>query len=131
MAESYDPKKVNVIVNGLYLTGYMDGTFVSAEKNEDNTIPHIGAHGEVTYAKSADNTGTITVTLKQTSPSLAALMQLANSDVDFPVQVIDANSSKRRVGGNECRMLKTPTIEFGAEVSGVEVQFYVADYSVA
>ncbi|KAA0766404.1 phage protein [Bacillus sp. SH5-2] len=129
MAESYDPKKVSVIVDGQFMVGYMDGTFVNCEKNEDNFIPHIGAHGDVTFAKSADNTGTITITLKHTSSSLPFLRKLSKEDRDIPVQVIDANNSKFKAGGNEARILKTPSTEFGSEVSGVEVPIYVADYS--
>lgn len=129
MAESYDPKKVSVIVDGQFMVGYMDGTFVNCEKNEDNFTPHIGAHGDVTFAKSADNTGTITITLKHTSSSLPFLRKLSKEDRDIPVQVIDANNSKFKAGGNEARILKTPGTEFGSEVSGVEVPIYVADYS--
>lgn len=127
--DSYDPKKVSVIVDGLFMVGFMDGTFVNCEKNEDNVIPHVGAHGDVTFAESADNTATITITLKHTSSSLAHLRKLSKEKRNFPVQVIDANDSKFKAGGNECRILKTPTQEFGAEVSGVEVPIYVADYS--
>ena len=32
MAESYDPKKVSVIVDGQFMVGFMDGTFVNCEK---------------------------------------------------------------------------------------------------
>ncbi|HDR4393017.1 DUF3277 domain-containing protein [Bacillus cereus] len=127
--DSYDPKKVSVIVDGEFMVGFMDGTFVNCEKNEDNVIPHVGAHGDVTFAESADDTGTITITLKHTSASLPKLRKLSKEKRNFPIQVIDANDSKFKAGGNECRVLKTPSTEFGAEVSGVEVQVYVADYS--
>ncbi|OOR22707.1 phage structural protein [Bacillus wiedmannii] len=126
---SYDPKKVSVIIDGQFMVGFMDGTFVNCEKNEDDVIPHVGAHGDVTFAESADNTATITLTLKHNSSSLPFLRKLAKEKRKFPVQVIDANDSKFKAGGNEARILKTPTTEFGAEVSGVEVPIYVADYS--
>lgn len=131
MIEVFDFKSTSVIVNGKFLTGFMDGTAIQAEKNEDNKIPHIGAGGDVTFSNSADNTGTITVTLKQTSPSLRDLITLSkNKTLLFPVQVIDANTNKLRCGGTKAVILKTPSIEWGSEVSGVEVQFYIADYDV-
>lgn len=127
-ATSFDPKKVSVIVAGKFLTGFMDGTFVQTEKNEDNVIPHIGAQGDVTFSESADETGTITVTLKQTSSSLSHLQTLAKQNKVFAVQIQDANDGAYKAGGTQCRILKTPGREFGAEVSGVEVQIYVADF---
>lgn len=129
MANSYDPKKVSVIVDGQFIVGFMDGTFVNTEKNEDNIIPHIGAQGDVTYTESADNTGLITLTLKQNSSSLPFLRSLATQKRNFSVQVIDANDGNFKAGGTQCRIQKTPSQEFGAEISGVEVPIYVADYS--
>jgi hypothetical protein len=127
MAKSYDPKKVSLIVDGTYITGFMDGTFIQCEKNEDNVIPHVGAQGDVTFTESADNTGMITMTLKQNSSSLRFLQSLAKQKREFAAQVIDANEGFQ-AGGTQCRILKTPGREFGSEVSGVEVQIYVADY---
>ena len=74
---TYDFKKVSVIINGVFITGFMDGEPIQVEKNEDDVIPHVGAGGDVTYAESADQTGTITITLKQTSSSLPFLRQFA------------------------------------------------------
>lgn len=126
---SYDPKKVSVIVDGQFIVGYMDGTFVNAEKNEDNVIPHVGAQGDVTFTESADDTGLITLTLKQNSSSLPFLQSLATQKREFAVQVVDANSGSFKAGGNRCRIQRTPNREFGAEISGVEVPIYVADYT--
>lgn len=127
-ANSFDPKKVGLVVDGKYIVGYMDGTFIQTEKNEDNVLPHIGAQGDVTFTESADETGTITVTLKTTSSSLAHLMALAKRTTVFPAQVIDANDGLYKAGGTQCRILKTPGREFAAEMTGVEVQIYVADF---
>lgn len=128
MAKSYDPKKVSLIVDGMFIVGFMDGTMVTAEKNEDNVIPHVGAQGDVSFSESADNTGTITVTLKQDSSSLPDLQALSKQKREFAAQIVDANTNNFQAGGTECRILKTPGREFGAEISGVEVQIYVADY---
>lgn len=128
MATSYDPKKVSLIVNGTIIVGFMDGTFISASKNEDNVIPHVGAKGEVSYTESANDTGNLTFTLKQNSSSLPALQALAKQRKDFAAQTVDANDNNFKAGGTQCRILKTPGRDFGSEVSGVEVQIHVADY---
>lgn len=130
MAQTFDPKKVSLIVDGRFIVGYMDGTFIGTEKNEDNITPHVGAHGDVTYSRNADDTGTITVTLKQNSSSLPHLIALSKQDRDFAANIIDANDNKIKAGGNQCRIVKTPSVDWGAEVGGVEVKIFVADYNL-
>lgn len=128
MAKSYDPKKVSAVVDGVFIVGFMDGTMINMEKNEDNVIPHVGAQGDVTFTESADDTGTITITLKQDSSSLPFLQSLAKQKRTFATNIIDANTNNFKGGGTQCRILKTPSREFGAELAGVEVAIYVADY---
>ena len=128
--QTYDPKDVSVIVNGVFLTGFSDGTFVSWEKQEDNYTPHVGAQGEVDRARNAHPLGTITVTLKQTSPSNAVLNRLAKSKSTFPVRVVDRNTPETIVGGSEAWIGKQPDGERGNEITGQEWQIMVADYNV-
>lgn len=128
---TYDFKKVSVIVDGVYITGFMDGEVIQVEKNEDDVIPHVGADGNVTYAESADQTGTITLTLKQTSASLPFLQQLRKSKKIFPIQIVDNNTNAYRTGGSEARILKMPDRTWGNEVQGVEIQIHVADLTEA
>jgi len=127
---TYDPRDVNVIVDGVFLTGFTDGTFVSCEKVEDNWTPHVGAQGEVDRARNAHPLGTITVTLKQTSPSNAHLSRLAKSKNTFPVRVVDRNSPETIIGGSECWIVKQPNVERSNEITGQEWQIQVADYDV-
>lgn len=128
---TYDFKKVSVIVDGTFIVGFMDGEPIQVEKNEDDITPHVGAGGDVTYAESADQTGTITLTLKQTSASLPFLQQLRKSKKIFPIQIIDSNNGTYRAGGSEARIVKMPSRSWGAEVQGVEVQIHVADLTEA
>lgn len=128
---TYDFKKVSVIVDGAFIVGFMDGEPIQVEKNEDDITPHVGAGGDVTYAESADQTGTITLTLKQTSASLPFLQQLRKSKKIFSVQIVDSNNGTYRAGGSEARIVKMPSRSWGAEVQGVEVQIHVADLTEA
>lgn len=128
---TYDFKKVSVIINGVFITGFMDGEPIKLEKNEDDVIAHVGADGGVTYAESADQTGKITITLKQTSSSLPFLQQLRKSKKIFPIQIVDNNTNAYRAGGSEARILKMPDRSWGTEVQGVEVEIHVADLTEA
>ncbi|TQK41968.1 uncharacterized protein DUF3277 [Brevibacillus sp. AG162] len=127
---NYSFKKVSLIVAGRHHTGFMDGTPIKAERNEDGIIPHVGADGFVTFAESADESGTITVTYKQNSPALDHVRQLYKAKKPFPISLDDQNDPRVKVGGTEAVVLKLPPLERGTEITGVEVQYYVADYDV-
>ena len=127
---TYDFKKVSVIVNGTFVTGFMDGTPIKAEPNQDKVKPHVGAAGDVTYSEVNDNTGKITLTLKANSSSLSYLVGLAKQKTTFPVQIVDMNDNNFRAGGTEARILKTPGYQAGAELQGIEVSIHVADFDL-
>lgn len=77
---TYDPKEVSIIAGGEIVQGYADGTFISIERDEDTWALQIGADGEGARSKSNNRSGTITLTLQQTSASNAILNALAQAD---------------------------------------------------
>ncbi|SMB95354.1 Protein of unknown function [Desulfonispora thiosulfatigenes DSM 11270] len=127
---TFDTEDVNVIVGGIALTGFAEGSFVKAERNEDNFTEYVGAKGEVAVSESNDRTGEITVTLESTSPSVIYLTDLANRkgvNAIVPVQIVDLNQNAIQVGGSECRVRKPATYEADKEISEREFVFFVAD----
>lgn len=128
MVRTYDPRDVAVIVDGRIITGVADGTFVSAEKEEDQWEPYVGAQGEVARARNAHPIGTISVTVEHTSPSNAHLAQLAGSSRLFPARVVDRQNNNVSIGGSACWVQKPGSMEFGGEVSEIEWVIVVADY---
>ncbi len=127
--KTYDPKLVNLVVDGTVITGFAEGTFISAEKTEDNFTEYVGAQGEVTLAENANETGGITITLKNTSPSVAFLNGLANRKGEraiVPVSIVDLNNGKATVGGRECRVRKPANYEASDEVSTREFVIFVS-----
>jgi|SRR5690554_38484 len=126
---TYDPQDVNVIVNGVVLTGLAEGTFVSIEREEESYTSYVGAKGEVARAVNANKMGTITVTLEQTSPSNAYLRRLANSNATFPVSVVDQNSGETS-GGNDAWIQQPASKEFGDEISTREWTFVVPELEI-
>lgn len=127
MAETFNFKDTVAIVGGIILTGFMDGTPIEAEKNEDTFSQHVGADGSVTYNESADETGTFTFTLKQDSSVVPMLDELLKSKESFNVSLNDAKR-KKRVSGLDCRFSKNPNFSRGAEVEGVEYTILAAQY---
>lgn len=80
MSKTYDPKSVSLIIGGHIVSGYDDGTFVEVARNNDTFALVSGADGETTRAKSNDKSGTISITLLQTSLSNDVLSGFAQAD---------------------------------------------------
>ena len=131
MITSYDAKDVSVIVGGVYLTGFAEGTFVSYEKTEDNFALSVGSLGDVARAKVNNPLGTITITLQQTSPQVTYLNNLARSGKIVEARVIHKVTNTEKIGGTQCFILKEAAGEFSNEISNREFTIQVMDYSVA
>ncbi|NMB25456.1 MAG: DUF3277 family protein [Firmicutes bacterium] len=133
MADLHDPREVIVTVNGTEIVGFAEGTFVEGEQNEERFATHVGAKGEVTWVRNADDTGLITLTLKHNSPSNAYLHEQYKSQdedgAEISISVQDRNfDGDVSVSGSEAKIAKLPNFARGAEVEEVEWEFLVADY---
>ena len=126
--KTYDTRDVSVVVDGTVLTGFAEGTFVEASKDEDNYEAYVGAQGEVSRSRNANPMGSINVTLKSTSPSNALLNTLAKSNRTFAARVVDRNTGNATAGGAVCWVQKPTGLEWGDEVSEREWTIVVADY---
>lgn len=78
--KTYAPKKVQVVYNGRILTGFMDSTFIKIQKTSDDYSVHVGADGEGARIESADESGSVTLTLMQTSLSNDVLSAMRIKD---------------------------------------------------
>ncbi len=122
--ETYDPKKVFVIVGGQHITGFQDGSMVTVERNEDAWTLQMGTDGYGTRSKSNNRSGRITINLMQTSGSnfilsnLAQLDELGNGGV-VEVMVQDSNGKSLHVM-QEAWVVKRPSAEYGKEATNRE-----------
>jgi len=131
MLKTYDPKLVILTVGGAVINGFADGTFVSAERSNDMFTKVVGADGITSRAKSNDKSGTITITLAQTSSGndilsgYAARDELANAGV---VTVSCKDLSGRSTFFSATGWIrKVPNSEFGKEVGDREWAIDCAD----
>lgn len=130
---TYDPKQVSVLIGGVPMSGFADGTFVSIERDEDTFSKVVGSDGVTSRAKTNNRNGTLTLTLAQTSPSndvlegIALLDENSNTGV-VPVMVKD-NSGRSIHFSALGWVQKHPTAEFGKEVSNREWTVALADYT--
>lgn len=127
MTKVYNFKDNQVIVNGLIITGFADGDAIQGERNEDKVSQFVGAGGDVTYNKTNNDTGLITLTLKPTSSSLPALKALYKSEELFNVLIQDT-ANNVRVTGEDCLIQRWPSFARGEEASGLEIPILCAYY---
>lgn len=126
---NYDPKKVMSIVDGHVIRGFAEDSMVSASRMEDKRSIHVGAQGESTFMKNANDAAEVTFTLAGNSPSNAKLMELYKQDEPFFFSVSDDNMFERTgIVGSECVVQNSPDFEKGGELEEREWTLIVADY---
>jgi hypothetical protein len=77
---TYDAGRVVITFGPHVLTGYADGTFVKASRDNDTFTKRTGADGFGTRTRMRSRAGSIELTLEQTSPSNDYLAGVAISD---------------------------------------------------
>jgi hypothetical protein len=131
---TYDPSQVAVIVAGVPMGGFADGSFVTVERSNDTFTKVSGADGVVSRAKSNDKSGTIKITLQQTSPSndvlqgIALLDEISNQGV-VPILIQDFSGRSTYISAFGW-VKKPPSSEFAKEVSNREWELDCADLDI-
>ena len=122
--KTYNPADVTIVVAGVPISGFADGTFINAARDNPSFTNGSGADGEGWRAKSNDKTATVTLTLLQTSEAndlLSALSALdeASGDGVGPLLIKD-NSGRTLLAAETCWLEKPADSEFAREVSNRE-----------
>jgi len=130
--KNYDPQDVMVAFAGRTLTGFGEGTYITASKDESKWTTHVGAQGEVRRSRNRHPIGRITVTLDRTSPDYDFMIQKMNSNDIDPCYVIDRNDKKVTAGGSEAWIAEFPDFEgtAGDDTPETEFEIEIADYEM-
>lgn len=121
-SKDYDPLKVAIHIAGVAVEGFADGTFVTVNRNSQSWTGSSGAGGEHARAKSNDKSGTVELTLMQTSATndrLSAFLladENANGAGKFGFTLTDANG-QTSVAALDMWVQQPPALEFGKELS--------------
>lgn len=121
---TYASDEVQIIVGGVPMSGTADGTFVTISRDEQAFTKVTGADGSTSRSKSANRAGTITITLKQTSPAndvLSGFMiadEQSNNGV-VPVMVKDTGGRTLHYA-SAAWVQQMPDQDFAKEVSNRE-----------
>lgn len=128
MMKTYDPTEVQINIGTLTLTGFAEGTFIKITRSTTERYKKkVGAKGEVSRSKVSDNSGTIEVTLKHTSPSNLQLYMMDKIPAAFPITVIENGETKFVANTTEAWIEKLPDPEFSNEESNAVWVFGCAD----
>lgn len=133
---TYDPKLVSLSVMGNPISGYADGSAIVVERRNDMWATSVGADGvDTSRAKSNDKSGTITITLAQTSGSNDILAAYMKADEVSNNGVVAINCTDT-LGTTElftakAWIRKAPNVEFSKEVTSREWVFDCADLDMS
>ena len=121
---TYDVNRVAVIVGGIPMEGFADGTRVTVEFDEEQFTKITGTDGLTTRSKTNNYAGKVRITLQQTSRSNDVLSGLWNADrvnASGVVPVLVKDDSGRTFWTSEHAWVeKMPDQEFGKESSDRE-----------
>ena len=88
MFRSYAPKDVVVSWNGIPITGFAAGTFITMKRSTESKKKTVGSQGDVCLTMSADKTGEIELTLMQTAPSNNLLSAALHAEEKLKVPTV-------------------------------------------
>ena len=137
-ATTYDPTKLNVIVGGVIVSGFSDGDFITAKRDEDLYMKRVGADGHVARARNGNKSGTIEIKLLQSSPAvneLAALLALDNflhdGDKLVAITIASPGDGAELVATSSAWLKTPPEMIFGKEVGERVFVFDCADLKLS
>lgn len=82
MARYYNLKANSLVIGGIVISGYGDDGGIEYENNSELMEMAMGADGDPTFSELNDDTLIATITLKESSPSYAALAGLLKTQLD-------------------------------------------------
>ena len=123
---SYDPKKVNVNINGKIITGFSPDGVINVVRNEDIVTPTVGTKGDVTYNENANESGQVTLHLLGSSSSLPFLRSLAVKRKEIRLTITDANDAGAvQFAEERCRIIKPPALAKAKEIGSTDINIFV------
>tara|TARA_R110002050_G_scaffold81700_2_gene174910 strand:- start:16 stop:447 length:432 start_codon:yes stop_codon:yes gene_type:complete len=115
---TFDFKKLSVIFGVSQITGFSEGDAVEIAEENDAFNSVGGADGYVDRVKNNSNFLTITLRLRQTSPTNQVLSGLHNADrlasTPLPILIKD-RSGNTLISATAAWIIKHPTTSFGNE----------------
>ena len=131
MHRQYNPKRVAVSWAGINFVGFMDGTFVSVDMDEDAVTKKVGSQGDTVATLNANLGAGVMVTLLQMSPTNDQLtLKIPDPRRNLlptgEFQIKDLNGNTL-IHAAVAWIKKPPKGDYGKEVTGREWAFDLAE----
>jgi hypothetical protein len=114
LLKTYNAGEVAIIVGTRSIDGLAEDTFINATRDEQIFTKQVGAVGEVTRSDTNNKSGSITLTLQQTSDSNDFLTSVAAAKSVFPVIITDL-SGRTVLRATQSWIQKYPDVEYGRD----------------
>jgi hypothetical protein len=134
MLYTFDPKLMITVFKGHPITGFAEGSVLTIERTEDMFSEKVGVSGEVARSKSNNRSGTVKITLMQTSPdndflsTMAVLDEVGNAGVG-ELMIKDVLGTSLYMS-SQAYLKKIASAEYGKEVNSREWNFFCADLNI-
>ncbi len=129
----YHPEEVDFIVNGVAMSGFAAGSFITITQVEDSFKPVVGADGQTTRTRNNNRNATAACKLMQTSESNAILSALHEVDSSTPggagvvaIMIRDKQGLTLFVS-TAAWITKPPTQDFDTDATSREWLFYAVN----
>jgi hypothetical protein len=130
--QAFDPAQVIITVGARSISGYADGTFVRVARDADTFSKYVGSDGVVARTKTNNFSGSVTITLMQTSPDNDYLTDLMTQGEQLliagagvtNIKITDKTGSSVFESANAW-IRKPPDVEYSREFSTREWIFDV------
>lgn len=119
--DTFDPQKVTLVIAGNIISGFGEGSFITASREEDTWLSVVGSDGRVARARNANKKGIVQFTLLATAPSNDVCSALHNADelTGIPpgaFQLID-QLGRTVLSGDETFFMKPADVEYDKQVT--------------
>lgn len=112
--KTYDPGALQLIVNGTPASGYAEDSVVTVKRDEKLFEKQVGVDGEVSRTKNVGKTGTVELSLHQTSTFNLVLsaMALADQETGAGIGPFLLREGNTIIAAGECWVEELPEVEY-------------------
>lgn len=131
---SYDPGRIVASFGPNILSGYADGSFITATRNSDTFTSSVGADGSVVRVRSRDKSGQIKIVLQAESPLNDILSALAQADEILGTGVLPFGIKDilgtTLITASQAWIMKIPEIDYSKDAGTREWIFECSELEV-
>lgn len=125
MVQAYDASICHAVRDGKTITGFGEGTFITAQKNNQTMSAKTNAQGEVFWAKSNDKMGQVVITLMQDS----AWVKILNAE-NGKIAPLWVTRGTEQFGGNQAAVEKIANVTLSNTVEARQFTFLIGDFTI-